>query len=442
MKTNEVCNTYPGTLANVGEIRALDFPLFDTYDRIYLDSSATTQEPQSVKKSMYNYRTQTIRGSNHSKNSMEAREANQRFEESRHKLELFFNAKNYVVAFTGGTTDSSNWTALRFPLEKGDMLILTSIEHNSQIVTARNMAQKMGAEIEYIPDNTANGQIDLKKLQSVVANHKKGKILLNLVHSSNVTGIMNPVHEIRQIMGNRGFIYLDMAQTAGHCPIDLDSLDVDFAGISSHKMYGPMGIGAIFINKKSIRHIPNTISGGSAVKLVSHWFTAYNDGVTRLEPGTQDIEGAIEWGLTIDYLQKIGMANIAAHDSALGKLFISELMTIPKIKILGPTDMKLRSSIVTFTGKAFGTDHEHLARELDKKGISVRDGCFCAHIYVSKQLGAPDLVHEIRTSMMKLGIFNDVLMLPGAVRASFAFYNNVDEVYKTAEAIRNIMSTY
>lgn len=440
MNINEVYTEYPGTLPNVHEIRALDFPLFDAYNRIYLDSSATTQEPQSVKNLMYDYRSHTLRGSNHSKNSTEAREANLRFEEAREKLELFFNAKNYIVAFTGGTTDSSNWLALRFPFEKDDLLILTCIEHNSQIVTARNMAQKMGAKIEYIPDNPTNGQIDLVKLHSVISNHKKGKILLNLVHSSNVTGIINPVREIRQMMGERGFIYLDMAQTAGHCPIDLDSLDVDFAGISSHKMYGPMGIGAIFINKKSNRYIPNTVSGGSAVKLVSYWFTAYAEGHARFEPGTQDIEGAIEWGLTIDYLQKIGMVNIAAHDSSLGKLFISELMTIPKIKILGPTDIKSRNSIVTFTGKTFGTDHERIACELDKQGISVRDGCFCAHIYVSSQLGAPEIVHEIRTSMMKLGVFSDLMLIPGAVRISFAFYNNVDEVYKTVETIRRIMT--
>jgi len=436
---NEIVNNFPGLLSNVHKIRELDFPLFDASGRIYLDSTATTQEPQSVKNIMHEYQTQPIGGSNHSKNSLEARRANDRFEEARQKLQLFFNAKNYIVAFSGGTTDSSNWVATRFPFKKGDMLILTNIEHNSQIVTARNMARRVGVHIEYVPENDVTGQIDLEKLRSIVSNRKKGKILLNLVHASNVTGVINRVREIRNIMGERGFIYLDMAQSAGHIPIDLDALDIDFAAASSHKMYGPMGIGAIFINKKSNRYIPNTVSGGSAVKLVSRWITAYADGHARFEPGTQDIEGAIEWGFTIDYLQKIGIEKIAAHDSALGKYFFNELKTIPKINILGPTDVKHRNAIVTFTGAALGVDHEHMACELDRRGISVRDGCFCAHIYVSRQLGAPDIMHEIRTGMMKLGLFKDLLMLPGAVRTSFAFYNTIDEAYKTAQAIREIV---
>jgi cysteine desulfurase/selenocysteine lyase len=170
-----------------------------------------------------------------------------------------------------------------------------------------------------------------------------------------------------------------MAQSAGHLPINLDELDVDFAGISAHKMYGPTGTGAIFINKNKERLIPNTVSGGSAVKLVAHHMTAYNDGHARFEPGTQDIEGVIEWGFVIDYLKKIGMEKIAAHDSTLGKMFFSELMCIPKINILGPQELSRRGPIVTFTTNTLGMDHERIACELDKYGISVRDGCFMFH---------------------------------------------------------------
>ena len=431
--------TCPGLLPDIQEIRAVDFPLLVNTGRIYLDSTATSQEPQSVKNRMHLYRSQTIRGSNHSKNSTEAREAQYAFEEVRQKLIKFFHAQNYIVGFTGGTTDSSNWVATRFPFKRGDLLVLTDVEHNSQIVTARNMARRAGADVAYVPANARDGRIDLNALRAIVNKRKKGNILLDLVHVSNVTGIINPVKEIRNIIGKRGFIYLDMAQSAGHIPIDLDLLDIDFAGVSSHKMYGPMGIGALFINKKSERYITNCISGGSAVKLVSRWLTAYADGSARLEPGTQDLEGAIEWGYAIDYLANIGMDRIEAHDKALADYFIGELQKIKGIRIYGPPNMKNRTAVITFTGKALGMDHERIAQELDQRGISVRDGCFCAHLYVSQQLGAPAIVHEARTAMMKLGLFENLLMLPGAVRVSFAFYNTIDEAHMAVEAIGEIM---
>lgn len=426
-------------LPNIDEIRERDFPLFEKNGRIYLDSTATSQEPQSVKNEIHEYRSSRIRGSNHSKNSFEARQAEVHFEEAREKIRLFFRASNYILCFTSGTTESSNWIATRFPFRKGDLLILTDIEHNSQIVTFRNLAARCGVIIEFIPENASNGQIDLDILNSVVKKHRGGKILINLIHASNVTGVINSVRDVRKIIGERGFIYLDMAQSAGHMPIDLDELDVDFAGISAHKMYGPTGIGAVFVNKSKERYIPNTVSGGSAVKLVSHHITAYCNGHARFEPGTQDIEGAIEWGMVIDYLSRLGIEKIGLHDSALGKMLFQELMPIPGLKILGPQEIAQRGPIITFATSVFGTDHERIAKELDKRGISVRDGCFCAHIYVSQKLGAPNFVHELRTGMMKLGLFKDLLMLPGAVRASFAFYNTREEVCKTASALREIL---
>ena len=290
----------PDLLPNVYEIRKRDFPLLDGTTRIYLDSTATSQEPQSVKDRMHFYRKTHLRGSNHSKNSREAAEYQERNDEAREKIRNFFKASNYIVGITGGTTDASNYVATRFPFEQGDTLILTNMEHNSQIRTARNFAERAGAKVKYVPVSLPEGKLDLDYLKWLASRMKKGKVLLNLVHVSNVTGVINPVDEIRDILGDRGFIYLDMAQSAGHMPIDLDDLDSDFAGISSHKIYGPMGIGTIFVNKKSKRYVRNNISGGSAVDLVSKWFTAYADAPARFEPGTQDLEGAIEWGFTID----------------------------------------------------------------------------------------------------------------------------------------------
>jgi cysteine desulfurase/selenocysteine lyase len=430
---------FPGLLEDVETIRGRDFPLLDRSQRVYLDSTATSQEPQPVKDRMHDYRRANLRGSNHSKNSAEAREAQLRHDEARQKLIAFFNSHNYLVGFTGGTTDSSNWVASRFPFEKGDALLITEAEHNSQILTARNLAREKGADVCYIPITLPEGRLDLKYLKEVVSKRKKGKVLLNLVHVSNVSGVINPVSEIRQILGDRGFIYLDMAQSAGHLPIDLDALDVDFAGISSHKMYGPMGIGAIFVNKKSERSITNRISGGSAVDLISRWFTNSAESPARFEPGTQDLEGAIEGGYALDYLDRVGMDRVEAHDKELGKYLLGELRKIEGVRVYGPTEFKDRASVVTFNvGPLMRKSYDRVAQELDKRGVSVRDGCFCAHIYLARLFGVPKFAHEARTGLVKLGVSKEVFKVPGAVRASFAFYNNLSDAHRAVVAVREV----
>ncbi|WP_455369602.1 aminotransferase class V-fold PLP-dependent enzyme, partial [[Eubacterium] cellulosolvens] len=283
------------------------------------------------------------------------------------------------------------------------------------------------------------GRLDIEYLKKIVSETKSGKILLNLIHVSNLSGIINPVKEIRRILGDRGFIYLDIAQSAGHMPINLDELDVDFAGVSSHKMYGPMGIGLAFINKKSERYIGTNVSGGNAVNLISRWFTSDSGSPEKYEPGTQDFEGAIEWGFTIDYLNKIGMKNIENHDKELASYFIKELQKIDRVTIYGPTNLKDRTAVVSFNIDHFlKKNYDQVARELDNQGISVRDGCFCTHIYASQMLGLPRAVNEGRTVLMKMGASKNVVKLPGAVRASFAFYNNLEDAYKAVCAIRDI----
>jgi len=430
---------FPGLLPDVQAIRGRDFPLFDMTKRAYLDSTATSQEPQSVKNRMHEYRSTHLRGSNHSKNSAEAREAQTMNEEARQKVKRFFNSNRYVVGFTSGTTDSSNWIASRFPFEEGDALLITEAEHNSQVLTARNLAWARGADIHYIHTILPEGRLDLGHLKKIVSKRKRGKILLQLVHVSNVSGVINPVDEIRDVLGDRGFIYLDMAQSAGHLPINLDGLDVDFAGISSHKMYGPMGIGAIFVNEKSERYVTNRISGGSAVDLVSRWFTNESESPARFEPGTQDLEGAIEFGFTLDYLSRIGMDRIETHDRELGNYFLKELLKIKGIRVYGPNEFRDRTAVVTFNiGPFTRKNYDEIAQELDKKDISVRDGCFCAHIYAAKLLGLPKIVHEARTGLMKLGVSGEMLKLPGAVRVSFAFYNNLEDAHRAVVAIREL----
>ena len=428
-----------GLLPNIDEIRERDFPQLIESGRIYLDTTATSQEPWSVVKRMCRYRRSHVRGSNHSSHSAEAREAHEAFDSARAKVTDFFGAHNFTTGFTSGVTDTSNYIASRFPFKSGDLLVLTDMEHNSQILTARNFAKNAGAKVKYAPiDNS--GRLDLERLENIIRSQTRGKILLNLIHVSNVTGVENNVREIRELLGERGFIYLDMAQSAGHMPINLDELDVDFAGVSSHKLYGPMGIGNIFINNRSKRYVGNSVSGGSAIEMVSRWFTAKAGEPARFEPGTQDIEGAIEFGYTLDYLKQIGMGRIAAHEHALGERFFYGIRDTEGIHILGPQDYAAKAAaVISFTiGNTMKKTYDEVAKALDTKGISVRDGCFCSHIYTARLLGMPSIVHEVRTALMRGGVSKTMLKLPGAVRASFGFYNTLEESEKAISAVKEV----
>lgn len=441
---------FPNLLPNIEQITQQDFPIFSKNNRIYLDSAATTQVPQTVKDRIHNYRSNQIRANNHSKFSTEAVAVQLEIEGVRKKMQDFFNAHNYLACFTSGTTDTSNWIASRFPFNKNDVLIISEAEHNSQILTARNFARKSQAKTIYMPTLLSDGKLDLQYLEKTIAAISKkwrhSKILLNVTHVSNVTGIVSPIREIRNIMGDRGFIYLDMAQSAGHMPIDLDLLDVDFAGLSAHKMYGPMGVGALFINKRSERFINNSTSGGSAVQLVSKWFTKYAKAPERFEPGTQNLEGIIEFGYVLDYLQQIGMDKIEAHDQQLCNYFVSELAKIKKIEIYGQKDFSAnRVGIVTFNIKSnSGIKNCHeLAAALDKRGISVRSGCFCAHIYTAKLLKKSTLFNEISMAIKQVPVMSKFFKkyeASGATRISFAFYNTIKDVYSVIEALKTIVS--
>lgn len=434
-------------LPDLEDIRRVDYPQFDESDRVYLDNGATSQPPLSVINRMYNYRRTHVRGSNHSKNSQESTRAQDDFEAARAKVNDFFGAgDSYQTVFTSGTTDSSNFIGARFPFEKGDTLILTEMEHNSQILTARNFAEMAGANVVYIPINNRDGKLDLNKLEDVIRKNKQkeGKILMNLVHVSNFTGVVNPVTQVREILGDRGFLYLDMAQSAGHLPINLEELDVDFAGFSGHKVYGPNGIGGLFINERSQRQVTSRVSGGSAIDLVSKWFTVNSDSPAKFEPGTQNIEGAIELGFTLDYLNGIGMEKIEQHDKALGEYCLRALQEIDHVITYGPDDFNDRIAVIPFNiFKNFlgflNKNHDEVARALNDRGISVRDGCFCAHLQAFGAItGLPSIGQDARAAIMKLGISDNVLKLPGAVRITPAFYNSLDDIERTVKAIKEI----
>ncbi len=431
MSQKEQQKKYPGIMTHTEFIRKRDFPLLDRADRVYLDSGATSQEPQSVKDKIHQYRSTHIRGSNHSENSAEAKEAQMQIENVRDNLQNFFGAYDYSVSLTSGTTASSIAVASRFNFHKNDILLLSESEHNSQILSPRNFAGEAGAKVLYIPVDS-EGRLDLDFVRNLVAKNPDGYILLFLAHASNVTGIVHPVQEIRQILRDSDFIYLDMAQSAGHIPISLDDLGVDFAGVSAHKMYGPFGTGALFVHPSAERRLGDRVSGGSAVHWVSKGNESMMDLPERLEPGTQNIEGAIEWGYALDYLKHIGMAKIEAHDRELGRYFVGELEKINSTKgpvhIYGPKTFEDRIAVVTFNiGREDSKNFALVAQKLDQMDISVRDGCFCAHILMAK--------------LVANGYFEEDEK-PGAVRASFSFYNDLNDAYKAVKAIDDLVGLY
>jgi cysteine desulfurase/selenocysteine lyase len=365
------------------------------------------------------------------------------FDEAREKVRRFFNASNYVLGFTSGTTGTSNFIATRFPFKKGDTLVITEMEHNSQVLTARNYATRAGAKVVYVPVTSEEGRLDLEALRKIISRVKRGRLLVNLIHVSNFSGVVNPVEEVRRIVGDRGYIYLDMAQSAGRMPIDLDALDVDFAGVSAHKMYGPMGIGAVLINDRSQRLLTDAVSGGSAIDMISKWFIVPAETPDRYEPGTQDLEGAIEWGYAIDYIEKIGREAIEAHEGELCSYFLDELNKIDSVHVYGPKGMEARSAVVSFNiGPPDKKTYDKVARQLDQRGIAVRDGCLCAHIYAAKMLGLPGPAFEARAAMRKAGVPNEVIKFLGAVRASFALYNGLEDAHRAITAIREIASRF
>jgi len=410
------------------EIRQHDFPLLDKLNRIYLDNTATSQEPFSVINQMHEFRLHTIRGSNHSENSFEAKHYDTLLKEVRQKVSDFFHASNYCIVFTKNTTESSNLIGCRFPFDQDSTLIVTEMEHNSEIVTSANMCQKTGGKVQYAPIDV-NGRLDLEKLDDLIQ-QAKGKVLLNIVHIANFTGLINPLKEIKKRYGDKIFVYADLAQSGGHLPINLNEMNVDFAGTSSHKMNGPMGMGVLFIRLDRVDMLSREIAGGGAVKRVTKGQFIYMDSPACFEPGTQDLEGIIEFGFTLDYLSAIGMERIHQYDFAITRHFYHELKKIKEIRCFGPCEFQDdRTAIVPFNIWDIYS-HNQAARELDKRGISVRNGCFCAHIYVARMIGLSD---EEYNRIVKQDLSHEDL--PGAVRASLSFYNNLRDVDRTLEAI-------
>lgn len=395
-----------------------DFPILNQkiYNRplVYFDNAATTQRPQQVIDALNQTYTEYY-GNIHRAAHFLADKATAAYEETRDKVKNLINAESREqIIFTKGTTESINLAAFAFGeafVKAGDEIIVSEMEHHSNIVPWQLMADRRGAKIVVLPiDN--DGRLLIEKLEELITPKTK---LIAVAHVSNVLGTINPIAQIAQIAHAKGLrIFVDGAQAAPHLQIDVQKLDVDFYALSAHKMYGPNGVGVLYGKKELLEQLPPYQGGGEMISEVKFSGTTYNELPYKFEAGTPNISGVIAFGAAIDYLQNIGFENLSAWEHELLEYATAQLLAIPGLQIYGTQAEK--SGVISFNVE--GVHFFDLGTMLDKFGIAVRTGHHCADPLM------------------------DHFGIQGTVRASFAFYNTKAEIDIFVEALRKVIAMF
>lgn len=389
-------------MVDIKKIRA-DFPILNQQINgkplVYLDNAATSQKPQVVIDSIVNYYT-TINANIHRGVHTLSQLATDAFEQSRIKLQQHFNAKNsYEIIFTAGATHSINIVATGFTslLQKGDELIVSAMEHHSNIVPWQMLCERTGAVLKVIPMNQ-EGELLMIEYDKLLSNKTK---LVFVNHVSNALGTINPIKEIIDKAHHFGAaVLIDGAQSCPHIKPDVQALDVDFYVASAHKLCGPTGVGILYGKEAWLNKLPPYQGGGEMIKQVTFEKTTYADLPYKFEAGTPNIAGVIAFGTAIDYLNNIGFDNIGKYENELLQYATEKLLQIEGLKIYGTSEQK--TSVISFN---IGEIHPYdIGAIIDKLGIAVRTGHHCAQPIM------------------------DFYNIPGTVRASFSFYNTFEEV--------------
>ncbi|HSO13129.1 MAG TPA: cysteine desulfurase [Anaerolineales bacterium] len=390
---------------NIHNVRK-DFPILQRETSkgvrlVYLDSTATSQKPLSVIEAMNNYYLRSNANIHRGVHTL-AEEATTLYEEAREKVARFINAPSAKqVIYTRNTTESINlvaYTWARANLKSGDLVILTEMEHHSNLVPWHMLQAERGIELDFIPV-TDSGLLDLDACKTLLTRTPK---LVSFTHMSNVLGTINPAAEIIRMAHEAGAITLvDAAQSVPHLKVDVQALDADFLAFSAHKMCGPTGIGALYGKADLLEKMPPFLGGGDMIKEVKLRSFRPNSLPHKFEAGTPAIAEAVGFGAAVDYLISVGMDNISAHEHELTEYALERLVEIPGVKLFGP-DAGHKGGVAAFILDGI---HPHdVAQILDKDGIAVRAGHHCAQP-----------LHE------KFGI-------PATSRASFYLYNTKEEV--------------
>ena len=388
-----------------------DFPILNRKingnQLIYFDNAATSQTPKVVVDEIanyyYNYNSNIHRGVH--KLSQEATDA---YEKSRKILQNNFNAKyDREVIFTSGSTHGINLVASGYAhiLKKGDEIILSAMEHHSNIVPWQMLCEKTGAKLRVAPMDT-NGVLIMEEYSKIC--NKKTKLVV-ISHVSNALGTINPIESILSIAhSNNAVVLIDGAQAAPHIKIDVQELDIDFYVVSGHKLMGPTGVGILYGKERLLNLLPPYQGGGEMIDQVTFEKTTYAGLPHKFEAGTPNIAGGIGLGKAVEYINEIGYDTIAKYEDSLLKYATSELLKIEGLKIYG--ESKNKTAVISFNIKSI---HPYdLGTILDKLGIAVRTGHHCAQPIM------------------------DFFEIPGTIRASFSFYNTKQEIDFMVESIK------
>ena len=390
-----------------------DFPILkqriNDEPLVYLDSAATSQKPQAVIDSVTNY-YQTINANTHRSVYTLGQRATDEYELARKKVQRFIKAKSSKeVIFTKGTTDSLNLVASTYGeenIQAGDEIVITYMEHHSNLIPWQQLALRKNAVLKYI-ELTSDGQLDMDDARSKITDKTK---IVAVAHVSNVLGVTNDVQELAQIAhSHNAVIVIDGAQAAPHQPIDVQKIDADFYAFSGHKMLSPMGIGVLYGKKELLEQMPPYQFGGEMINSVDKFDSTWSELPWKFEAGTQNVSGAIGLGKAIDYLNNLGMENIAEYEQELVDYALPKLLAIRGLTVYGPQDSTVHNGVISFN---LNNLHPHdVATAFDMDGVAVRAGHHCA-----------------QPLMKYLGVV-------ATVRASFYFYNTKADVDKLLQAI-------
>ena len=396
-------------MIDIKKIRS-DFPILSRKingkDLVYFDNAATSQTPKQVIDVIVDYYTR-LNSNIHRGVHKLSQEATDAYEKARVKIQKHFNvAKSYQIIFTAGTTESINLVASGYSefLKPDDELIISALEHHSNIVPWQMLCEKTGAILKVIP-MSLDGTLDMNAFYNLLSSKTK---LVFVNHVSNALGTVNPIEDIIIKAHEYGAkVLVDGAQACPHIKPDLQALDVDFYVTSAHKLCGPTGVGMLYGKLELLKSLPPYQGGGEMISTVTFEKTTYADLPHKFEAGTPNIAGGIAFGAALDYMNSIGFDNIAEYENELLNYATNALKKIDGIKIYG--EVKNKTAVISFNIK--GIHPYDIGSILDQLGIAVRTGHHCAQPIM------------------------DFFAIPGTVRASFSFYNTFVEIDRFVEAV-------
>lgn len=414
LSNNSTCSD---STTSIAECRA-DFPALDQkindHPLVYLDSAASSQQPSSVIDAVSSYQKHDHANVHRGVHTLSHR-ATEAYEGARDKIVSFINANSRrEVVFTSGTTQAINLVAQSFcrpRMRAGDKIVITHLEHHSNIVPWQLLCEQTGAELTVAPIDE-KGQVEILPLLAMLDENVR---LLAIAHVSNALGSVLPVKSLISEAHSRGIpVLVDGAQAVPHLTVDVQDLDCDFYAFSGHKMFGPTGIGILYAKEALLEKMPPYQGGGDMILEVSFGGTTFNDLPYKFEAGTPNISGAVGLGAAVDYLQNIGMANVTRHEQETLNYMTSRLADLDDVRLIGTADEK--ASVQSFM---LGDIHPHdLGTILDHQGVAIRTGHHCA--------------------MPVMDFFG----IPGTARASLAIYNGKNDIDRLVEALQTARTIF